>query len=1048
MNPNNCGGNASPANQGASAPGSTGLNTGRLPPADSVAGRSPLRPTRGREDRSAGGQSNSPMRPRVRHANPADPPPAMAEVAALSPSPPVVSLDTIPLATAAPVLPKAITFVFFGPAEYIMRRDAFLEIAECAATCILSESRYVRHRRKDTGDVFMLLRVRRTAHITTIWRSGLVPWMLKVNKQLQKFSCRLAIKDRVSWMAYGPGDNRNTAKVAEDTATTPLTVSNRFAALDNATTDVVERHVIDSENGQVLVPANAPSSDASKVAAASPIEKSHRGTVHVGSWNVRGLKVQKHVHKAVDISLTLTSKDINVCAVQETWLGASDSVLTPGYTFIGTAGYVTEVGSRGGTGFLIKQDVMGCITQLRWKGQKFDQATWIRLKSKSKQNSIVLVSAYVRPISQTRSHVDFANDLVALTDDIECWQQRNTVVVCGDFNARIGRQGAESSTNSVVPPFGEITRDAQGAALVDLMNTTGLFSLANRIGPETEYTCIRTQGRSVVDYLMGPANFLKFTTSVTHYIVDDDSDHALLRMTIPGHLVKRKSKTKTTVCWRLDLLKDAKIADTYRAYIANNSHEVLDAMDEYHNVDQHKVDKVFAQVADIIRQAASVSIGCKISKGRGTAAWWTEQYAEVRAAAQAAYEVAMRSKLPSDWDCFVALRKQKNKEMKRLKQALFKRDADTTAALWRQEHGSKAAWRAAKRLRDTRAGSMPSNKAPLCASVRAADGTEVTEPEGITSVFREHYKQLGAPLVCSEFDAGNFERVTAKVQDWVASQSTKLNAQYDGPFTKTEIEGVILDLPNFKAGDAADLKSELIKAGGAALIKVLLKLVNWVWELEILPTMWSQGVIVNLFKAGDTQLPGNYRGITLVSICRKMFTNMLRKRLESHVPLHEAQAAFRSKRSCTDNLFVLARILQEAGKANKSVYAFFLDVRKAYDTVWRDGLSAKLLDKGVDGKLWRVLRDLSSKSTSQVRVNGALSEAFPLSVGVGQGDPLSTLLFDIFIDDLVVGMHDTCSEHGICMGDTEVASLLYADDANAFSFTPNGLQTLMEFVQS
>jgi hypothetical protein len=49
--------------------------------------------------------------------------------------------------------------------------------------------------------------------------------------------------------------------------------------------------------------------------------------------------------------------------------------------------------------------------------------------------------------------------------------------------------------------------------------------------------------------------------------VDDDSDHVLMRMTIPGHLVKRKSKTKTTVSWRLDLLKDKQIADTYRAQI-------------------------------------------------------------------------------------------------------------------------------------------------------------------------------------------------------------------------------------------------------------------------------------------------------------------------------------------------------------------------------------------------------------------------------------------------------------------------------------------------
>jgi hypothetical protein len=54
-------------------------------------------------------------------------------------------------------------------------------------------------------------------------------------------------------------------------------------------------------------------------------------------------------------------------------------------------------------------------------------------------------------------------------------------------------------------------------------------------------------------------------------------------------------------------------------------------------------------------------------------------------------------------------------------------------------------------------------------------------------------------------------------------------------------------------------------------------------------------------------------------------------------------------------------------------------------------------------------------------------------------------LFDIFIDDLVAGLHDTCSEHGICMGQNDVASLLYADDANAI-LHPNGLQKLMDYI--
>jgi hypothetical protein len=135
---------------------------------------------------------------------------------------------------------------------------------------------------------------------------------------------------------------------------------------------------------------------------------------------------------------------------------------------------------------------------------------------------------------------------------------------------------------------------------------------------------------------------------------------------------------------------------------------VIDAMDEYQNIDQHQVDKVFEQVADVIRKAASVSIGCKISKTRHCRMVDTRVCCDPLQR-QEAYEVAMHSKLASDWELFVTLRKQKNKEMKRLKRALFSRDADATASLWRKEHGSKAAWRAAKQLRDTRSGSMPAN---------------------------------------------------------------------------------------------------------------------------------------------------------------------------------------------------------------------------------------------------------------------------------------------------------------------------------------------------
>jgi hypothetical protein len=162
------------------------------------------------------------------------------------------------------------------------------------------ESQFVRHRRKDTGDA-LLLRVRRTAGITTIWRNGLVPWMLMVNKRLQKFSCRLAVQDQVSWMAFSPGDKRNTAKVAKDTSTSPLSSrSNRGARHQRFGTGTTSDRTPGPRAG--TSPCHCPIADPHRPVPCTT-QTVHRGTVNVGTWNVRGLKV-KHVHKPVDVSLT------------------------------------------------------------------------------------------------------------------------------------------------------------------------------------------------------------------------------------------------------------------------------------------------------------------------------------------------------------------------------------------------------------------------------------------------------------------------------------------------------------------------------------------------------------------------------------------------------------------------------------------------------------------------------------------------------------------------------------------------------------------------
>ncbi|CAB1107530.1 unnamed protein product [Ectocarpus sp. CCAP 1310/34] len=135
---------------------------------------------------------------------------------------------------------------------------------------------------------------------------------------------------------------------------------------------------------------------------------------------------------------------------------------------------------------------------------------------------------------------------------------------------------------------------------------------------------------------------------------------------------------------------------------------------------------------------------------------------------------------------------------------------------------------------------------------------------------------------------------------------------------------------------------EFMKFGGKGMIQLMVLLYNWVWKNEYTPTRWREGVVVNLRKKGDKTDPGNYRGITLLNTVGNVFCKLLNDRivgvLEQEHSISEGQAGFRKKRGCVDHAFMGGRIIQGRKRARKPTYCFFLDVKKAYDTVWRNGL--------------------------------------------------------------------------------------------------------------
>ena len=96
------------------------------------------------------------------------------------------------------------------------------------------------------------------------------------------------------------------------------------------------------------------------------------------------------------------------------------------------------------------------------------------------------------------------------------------------------------------------------------------------------------------------------------------------------------------------------------------------------------------------------------------------------------------------------------------------------------------------------------------------------------------------------------------------------------------------------------------------------------------------------------------------------------------------------------------------------IFGCFLDVRKAFDTVWIDGLHYKLYTElGIKGRMWVAIKNLYTDVKAQVLYSGLLSGTFELSQGTGQGRILAPFIYKVYINSLLHVLTDHC--YSICI---------------------------------
>ena len=177
----------------------------------------------------------------------------------------------------------------------------------------------------------------------------------------------------------------------------------------------------------------------------------------------------------------------------------------------------------------------------------------------------------------------------------------------------------------------------------------------------------------------------------------------------------------------------------------------------------------------------------------------------------------------------------------------------------------------------------------------------------------------------------------------------------------------------------------------------------------------------------------------------KLFSSLLNNRVIKHYEnlFADQQFGFRANHRTMDSIFILKSLISKYLKKNKEkIYACFVDLRKAFDSLWHNGLIYKLMLSGIGQKLLNIINDMYSLSKSAVKIQNKISNYFHLQRGVKQGDSLSPTLFNCFINDMH-SIFDT-SSNPLILEESKIASLSFADDLVILSSTPGGLQNSLD----